>query len=264
MPDSQQTSPFAAGLQMLQPLISGCAGGVGATVVGHPFDTVKARMQVGSSQAFPGIAGLFKGIGSPLAGTVPFWGCFILGYRAGQQLAPSAGLADGSSGAVAFSGVVAGTISSLVLTPVDCVKVKAQVEGSSSRTALASLWRAGGLMALYRPFLPTIGRMVPAAVVFFYSGETAKSFGCSPFVCGGVAGVTEWAAVLPIDTIKTRYTMAGPDQSLRGIIRATLRDDGMAGFYRGAMPTMLRAFPANGAAFLCIQYCDLLFENLIS
>ena len=56
-------------------------------------------------------------------------------------------------------------------------------------------------------------RMVPAATVFFFAKEAAHDHGCSPFVCGGVAGVCEWVAVMPIDTLKTQYTMARPGGS---------------------------------------------------
>ena len=63
---------------------------------------------------------------------------------------------------------------------------------------------------------------------------------------GGLAGTAEWAAIMPIDTIKTRYTMAA-GTPLRAVVREIMKEGGLVGFYRGFVPTMLRAFPANGA-----------------
>ena len=64
---------------------------------------------------------------------------------------------------------------------------------------------------------------------------------------GGLAGTAEWAAIMPIDTIKTRYTMAAAGTPLRAVVREIMKEGGPRGFYRGFVPTMLRAFPANGA-----------------
>ena len=52
---------------------------------------------------------------------------------------------------------------------------------------------------------------------------------------------------MPIDTIKTRYTMAAAGTPLRAVVREIMKEGGPVGFYRGFVPTMLRAFPANGA-----------------
>ena len=45
-------------------LVSGCMGGLGATLVGHPMETAKGRLQMGL-RAWPGsVGGLYKGIAS--------------------------------------------------------------------------------------------------------------------------------------------------------------------------------------------------------
>ena len=73
-------------LGVVQPVVSGCAGGVGSVLVGHPFETVKARLQTGVKPAWPGLRGAFAGIAAPLSGQVPFWGSFYLGYSIGTAL----------------------------------------------------------------------------------------------------------------------------------------------------------------------------------
>lgn len=80
--------------------------------------------------------------------------------------------------------------------------------------------------------------------------------GCSSFVAGGMAGTMEWAAVMPIDTIKTRYTVAEKGTTVRAVVTTILRESGPRGLYKGFIPTMLRAFPANGAAFVGIDLTE--------
>lgn len=63
----------------------GTFAGITSTLIGHPFDTVKVRVQVQSPGSkvyqgpfdcllktlkWEGIGGLFKGVGSPLAGQI--------------------------------------------------------------------------------------------------------------------------------------------------------------------------------------------------
>ncbi len=63
--------------------VSGTAGGIAVVAVGHPFDTVKVRLQsqsiskpiysgafdcVKKTLAWEGVGGLYKGVASPLAG----------------------------------------------------------------------------------------------------------------------------------------------------------------------------------------------------
>ena len=61
---------------------------------------------------------------------------------------------------------------------------------------------------------------------------------------------------MPIDTIKTRYTVADKDVNVRAVVNQIVKESGVRGLYRGFLPTMLRAFPANGAAFGCIDLTE--------
>lgn len=93
---------------------------------------------------------------------VPFWASFYLGYSIGTALKW-----DNSQRAQIFAGAVAGAFSSLVLTPVDAVKIHAQVAQTGSRTALRQLLQNGGVVELFRALPPTMGRMIPASAVWF-------------------------------------------------------------------------------------------------
>ena len=62
--------------------------------------------------------------------------------------------------------------------------------------------------------------------------------------------MAEWTCSIPTDVVKTRIQSG---KTPRGTSYATAfadvyREHGVRGYYRGFVPTILRAFPANGAA----------------
>ena len=57
-------------------------------------------------------------------------------------------------------------------------------------------------------------------------------------------------SALPWDTVKNRHqAVLGPSSSWEAV-RSLFGPEGVRGFYRGAGPLLLRAFPANAGAFL--------------
>ena len=76
------------------------------------------------------------------------------------------------------------------------------------------------------------------------------------FVAGGLAGMTGWGAILPIDTIKSRVQSAQPGAASVGVAEAyrqLVAAEGHAALWRGAAPCVLRAFPANAALFTGVE-----------
>ena len=55
-----------------QAVIAGSVGGLCCTVVGHPFETIKVRLQTGSNTRNL-FRNLYAGILSPIAGVTPIW-----------------------------------------------------------------------------------------------------------------------------------------------------------------------------------------------
>ena len=52
--EERQTALVAS---VVQPIVAGAMGGFGSVLVGHPFETVKARLQTGVKPAWPGVRG---------------------------------------------------------------------------------------------------------------------------------------------------------------------------------------------------------------
>ena len=66
------------------------------------------------------------------------------------------------------------------------------------------------------------------------------------------AGANLWALALPADTLKSRQQtdFANQYKSLSDVVKSLMKQEGMGGFYRGFVPTIIRSLPVNSVCFL--------------
>jgi solute carrier family 25 carnitine/acylcarnitine transporter 20/29 len=256
-------------------VFSGSCGGFAATVVGHPFESVKVRLQTDRCRLASGQPSIFRnlyaGLLSPLVSVPPLWALAFWSYRLGFELLPDVEHlpSDSSLRDPIFRSAIAGSFCGLVQTvvsaPSSVVKVVAQNEHSTSQAALRQLWARAGVRGVYRGLVPTAMFAVPSQFIYFggvdlfrarlpsgpgsmlEEGSVARSF-----VAGGLAGVCEWTVCMPLDTVKTRF-QAGRYARTRDVFFELWAQSGIRGFYRGMLPVLLRAFPANGAAWIAVD-----------
>lgn len=265
---------------ILQDIIAGGLAGSAGIIVGHPFDTIKVRLQMGQAQTTTTahcIRSLFRGIGAPVA-TAALVNATIFSsfgytsriweehYGASSQWKNVAG------------GAVAGIVSSVWLCPSEHVKVRLQScvakDAPQYRNTLDATMRitqSHGIVGLYRGLVATMTRQVPSFGVYFGSYDYIKercsaNFGSNhdwlaSIVAGGTAGSTSWAIVYPIDLIKSRIQnlpLNAPrrDCSMWHVGRNVVHANGWRALYRGLGITVVRAFPVNGIIF-CVYELSL-------
>jgi solute carrier family 25 carnitine/acylcarnitine transporter 20/29 len=71
-----------------------------------------------------------------------------------------------------------------------------------------------------------------------------------------MAGVAMWTIAIPPDVIKSRLQSApaGTYSGFTDCVKKTIKADGPSALFKGLGPAMLRAFPANAATFLGVEY----------
>jgi len=129
-----------------------------------------------------------------------------------------------------------------------------------------SIIRNRGILGMYKGLSPTLLREVPGGLAYFTCYEVLKksltNVGQAPsqatlLVSGGIAGVVYWGSTYPFDIIKTRIQtdsdVAPRYRSTADCARAIYRESGLRGFFRGASPALVRAFPANAACFFLYE-----------
>ncbi len=134
-----------------------------------------------------------------------------------------------------------------------------------------------GVRGVYKGVCLTYCRDVPSFCTWFMVYEILKAkargyfFGClvrikqfmtpafqllflghfqATLLAGACAGMAGWGVAIPLDTVKNRHqAVLEPGRSWQ-TLRSLHAAEGVRGFYRGAVPILARAPPANAANFL--------------
>ncbi|CAH8518091.1 unnamed protein product [Heterobilharzia americana] len=293
---------------VVSPIKSFVAGGFGGAcciTIGHPFDTIKVRLQtmpyveagatplyhgtfdcIKKTVAADGISGLYKGMGVPIAGVAPVFAICFFGFNLGKRIFAGDPM---HLNEILMAGMFSGVFTTAILGPGERIKCLLQVQSNSCGSvkykgpadAFRQLYREGGFRSIFKGTAATLLRDVPASGVYFLSYEWIKEILKNPYsknnelgvgktlFAGGMAGVFNWMVAIPPDVLKSRLQSA-PEGSypngIRSVFSELIAREGFFALYRGVIPVMLRAFPANAACFLgyevAVKFLDYAFPNL--
>ncbi|PKX98038.1 mannosyltransferase complex subunit MNN9 [Aspergillus novofumigatus IBT 16806] len=270
--------------------VAGVFSGIAKLSVGHPFDTVKVRLQTSKEGHFKGpldcvlqtvrkegVSGLYKGATPPLVGWMVM-DSVMLGsltlYRrlllenvfskpAIRSLTPFASYQADPKTLPSFghgiAGILAGTTVSFVAAPVEHIKARLQIQYAADKSkrmysgpidCLKKLLRTHGIAGLYRGLCATI---------LFRSNVGASN----QFLGRGMSAQIFWLTSYPSDVVKQRL-MTDPMGGALGdgerkfrrwkdAARAVYHERGWRGYWRGFVPCFLRAFPANAMALVAFE-----------
>ncbi|PWA60708.1 substrate carrier protein [Artemisia annua] len=201
--------------EVAKDLAAGTIGGAAQLIVGHPFDTIKVKLQsqpvpppgqlprysgaidaVKQTLAAEGPRGLYKGMGAPLA-TVAALNAVLFTVR-GQMEAllrsePGAPLTVNQQ---VIAGAGAGVAVSILATPTELIKCRLQAQGAAVASvagpggtvtaalkytgpmdvAKQVLRSEGGVKGLFKGLIPTMGREVPGNAAMFGVYEAMKQY----------------------------------------------------------------------------------------
>jgi len=216
--------------------------------------------------------GLYRGMGAPLTGVTPIYALCFFGYGIGQKIFcnedsfKNLKLVD-----IGLAGATSGIFTTPIMAPLERLKCVLQVQaagGSETKfkgplDVVRHLYMTEGLPSVFRGFWATMARDSFGSLFYFTTYEWMK-YALTPegrsgpgalgvLLAGGCAGVMNWVAALPIDTLKSRLQVAGPGvypKGIRSVFAHVMQKEGITALYRGFGPVMIRAFPANAACFL--------------
>ncbi|KAK9449935.1 mitochondrial carrier domain-containing protein [Limtongia smithiae] len=269
-------------------ITAGFVGGAVQVLIGQPFDLVKVRLQTGQfntpleafrkTLASEGPLAFYKGTASPLIGvgvcvSVQFYAFhearrFLLSRNNSSQLTyPQYYLA----------GAVAGIANSPVTGPVEQLRILLQTQKSTDklydgpRDAVKKIYHSEGVRGIFRGQAITLLREAHSYGLWFLSFEyfikqlqshynitRADIPAWKVAVCGALAGEVLWLGAYPLDVIKSQVQSDkfGKDAQYKGALDAmkqTFKARGLAGFWRGLVPTLLRATPCSAGTFLSVE-----------
>jgi len=233
--------------------VCGMIGGVVGTLFSHPPDTIKTRFQSGTAATFKQaltMGNLYGGVSAPLFG-IGFEKLIVFGFYGECK---KMGFSD------ATSGLVGGFASTLVVVPVDRIKIIMQNKEPLTRKLFMP-------SSLYKGFSITLFRETPGFGIYFTTyNKLAHKFNqeknlFKSFMFGSVSGLTSWIFIYPSDLIKTKYQASKTNStaSIAQVIKNIYKTDGIGGFYRGFSFAVMRALPLHGGVFLGYEYSKKIF-----
>ncbi|KAL5550953.1 hypothetical protein UlMin_001129 [Ulmus minor] len=195
---------------VVKDLTAGTVGGAAQLICGHPFDTIKVKLQsqptplpgqlpkyagaidaVKQTIAAEGFGGLYKGMGAPLA-TVAAFNAVLFTVRGQMETLlrsePGATLTVGQQ---VICGAGAGVAVSVLACPTELIKCRLQAQSALAGTAGAGvavkyggpmdvakqvLRSEGGVRGLFKGFVPTMAREIPGNAAMFGVYEALKQY----------------------------------------------------------------------------------------
>ncbi|KAK7386670.1 hypothetical protein VNO78_27005 [Psophocarpus tetragonolobus] len=189
-------------------LAAGTVGGAAQLICGHPFDTIKVKLQsqpvplpgqlpkysgafdaVKQTIAAEGPRGLYKGMGAPLA-TVAAFNAVLFTVRGQMETLvrshPGAPLTVSQQ---VVCGAGAGVAVSILACPTELIKCRLQAQSALAGSGTATLAvkyggpmdvarhvlkSEGGMRGLFKGLVPTMGREIPGNAIMFGVYEALK------------------------------------------------------------------------------------------
>lgn len=247
--------------------------GTTSVAVGHPFDTIKTKMQAQKGyesrnmfRSFTttlqtqGIRGLYRGALPPLCGSGIFRSTQFAVFEAAYTYLNNPffryelPLTGGIQVRVLAGGVLASTARAVIETPLEYAKVSGQTQQNWKLrhvyTGFGVTWcRTIGLMCTYFILVDSGRRHAP---------ELFSSPFLGPFLMSGVAATLGWWVVWPLEYMKSqvqgRYGENEP--VLRRMQRVIRERGGFFALYRGLGPGTIRSFIANGTSMIVMQHAQ--------
>ncbi|KAM6157720.1 solute carrier family 25 member 45 isoform 3-T3 [Rhynchocyon petersi] len=218
----------------VEEFVAGWVSGALGLFLGHPFDTIKVRLQ--SQDKYRGIVDCAVQIYRHESAycLAPF---DLIKVRLQNQTEPRRKQSN---------------LQPRYRGPLHCMTSIVQKEGPQG------LLRGAGTLML---------RDTPTLGVYFVTYEwicrqnTPKDQNPSSatvLVAGGIAGINSWITATPLDVIKCRMQMDGMKgrvyQGVLDCMVSSVRKEGPGVFFKGLIINSARAFPVNAVTFLSYEY----------
>lgn len=213
-----------------------------------------------------GVRGFYKGIPGPIIAQAAYKSViFSTNSFVGRCLFP-----DNKTATTTFiSGAIAGSVNAGVVAPVELIRTRQIMSGSSSGQAasfaatLQSCLREG-IAGLWRGWLPAVARDGPGVGAYFMvyevgkaalsRGDDAPTLGAK-LLAGSCAGVAYWVVALPVDTLKAAIEAqavdslpggrwAGGLRAQAALAARIVRERGFLSLYRAWPVAFSRGIPS--------------------
>ena len=184
-----------------------------------------------------------------------------------------------------YSDVEPGVRTAVATNPIWVIKTRMLSTPSSHPGAYKSildgtrhLYDSEGLLGFYRGLVPSLFGVSHGALQFMayeqlkiYKGHNLeggqKELGATDFLAlSGLAKIFAGSATYPYQVVRARLQMYDADRtykSARDVVAQVWRKEGVAGFYKGLGPNLLRVMPSTWMTFLMYEKAKVLLPRML-
>lgn len=267
--------------------VGGLSAGLVTTLVTHPLDMIKVRLQLlqaPGSHRFSALrtvlkdintsarhdprwyrywAAYYRGIGPNLVGNVAAWSLYFTLYAEFKRLIHS-------NDTVTYFGLsaLAGTTTSLVTNPIWVLKTRILSSSRAEASAYKSLgdgirqiYSNEGVLTFWKGTVPGLFSVFQASLQFTFYDHMKSMLGpdlstLEYLYASATSKILSMAIMYPSQVIKSRLQSYNPSKERRTVslvTRQVWNADGLRGFYRGLGANVLRVVPATCVTFLTYE-----------
>ncbi|ORY02003.1 mitochondrial carrier [Basidiobolus meristosporus CBS 931.73] len=235
-----------------------------------------------------GVSSFFRGNGLNVAKIIPESAIKFYTYdKVKKYLAKYLNEEEKTSSSISMrfvAGGAAGLTSQFSIYPVEVLKTRimssAGMSKSSTKGVLKStatkMWKTGGLTSFYKGLTPALIGVMPYAAIDMGLFETlrvtytkylqsiSKNEDEAPSVlallgCGTISGTVGATSVYPLNLVRTRLMAQGTPghpytyDGVMDVVKRTYTREGITGFYRGLVPTLIKVIPAVSISYVVYE-----------
>ncbi|OQR86932.1 Mitochondrial Carrier (MC) Family [Achlya hypogyna] len=255
-------------------VIAGSVSGMSSVVVCHPLDTIRTRLQHNASRSFSmvvtgtlrseGLRGLYSGFLPPFFSQAVYKSVIFTTQAKVRQLIAANVIDPSPLFSTIVSGAVAGAVNASLVAPVELVRNRLQVQGTTASQqysgtfdVIAKVIKREGVLSLWKGLSATVTRDALGVGLYFVGFDLAKTHlpdewnpTSRVLVAGAIGGISFWAIALPFDTIKTVIQVS--PQTSQGMVAtglALVRREGLGRIFHGWQAAFSRGIPGAAITF---------------
>ena len=235
-----------------------------------------------------GLQGLWRGTVPGQLLAVPYTAVQFIALDQAKRLADHCGV-RGHPAEPFCSGALAGAAGTIASYPFDLLRTTLAAQGepkvyNGMREAVKGIYHESGVKGLYRGVGVTVLEIMPYAALQFglydmflkmSDNIDGANTTVKHFFCGLAAGTLAKLGTHPLDVAKKRFQVAGlprsmsygkrvplsASTSLIACMKEIAKNEGVSGFYKGALPSVLKAAPAAAITLACYEYIYRILDN---
>jgi len=274
-------------------IISGACGGIAISIIGQPFDNIKFRLQTNNSYKgtfdciskiikTEGPFSLFRGLSLAMSNQILFRSTLFLTQGETKKY-----LANGQENKIwhyFVAGSIGWSVGSIIECPFDVVRLQLQKKLMNAQNVNVNiiscsreLWQQG-IKTFYMGYTSHLFRNILAGGIHLGTYDIIreniaehKNVGVRDIkihenlFAGALSGVIFWSVIYPIDTIKSNLQSDNVDKNsrnFRGIVDCTKKLSPIKNLYKGIIPCVIRAIPANSLMLYVVTVMNERFFNV--